>query len=367
MVWPRPERGAQPEKANFFVERSDYSRWWKPTPACAGGRAVSRGRAAAKGGAARRIVRSAPIDLLWSLRRPPPAQIRLHLGAHKTATTHIQVTLAAHRDALAAAGVDVPPTSALRALGFPLRASGDGRSFETASSRRLFGRLNRLRRGAETMVISDERWLSGVPDALAPEPYPELERPLRAMAPLLRRADLRLFLGVRNMATFLPSAYVEALRFFPDTPPFEAVARARRESGASWLGPVRRLKALFPRAPLTIWRYEDYRGRRREILSALCGCDVGKPPDPPEPAATRSPSAEAVAEAEALTRLGLPRKEYLRRAQATLTLRSGGKFAPFAEEERRWFERRYEEDLAALSDMPGVTLLRFPVEAEART
>ena len=40
--------------------------------------------------------------------------IRLHLGAHKTATTHFQRTLGRHRDALLALGVDFVPAGELR-------------------------------------------------------------------------------------------------------------------------------------------------------------------------------------------------------------------------------------------------------------
>ena len=46
---------------------------------------------------------------------PPVSHWRIHIGAHKTATTHLQQTLAAIRARLVEQGIDPIPLAALRA------------------------------------------------------------------------------------------------------------------------------------------------------------------------------------------------------------------------------------------------------------
>src|ERR671915_2577538 len=48
------------------------------------------------------------------LQSGPVRRWRIHIGAHKTATTHLQETLTALRPALAAQGVDYIPNSLVR-------------------------------------------------------------------------------------------------------------------------------------------------------------------------------------------------------------------------------------------------------------
>ena len=48
---------------------------------------------------------------------PPVSNWRIHIGAHKTATTHLQQTLAAIRPRLVEQGIDPIPLAALRASG----------------------------------------------------------------------------------------------------------------------------------------------------------------------------------------------------------------------------------------------------------
>jgi hypothetical protein len=49
--------------------------------------------------------------------RSPVRSWRIHLGAHKTATTHLQETLTAVRPALAERGIDFIPNQRVRGRG----------------------------------------------------------------------------------------------------------------------------------------------------------------------------------------------------------------------------------------------------------
>ena len=112
------------------------------------------------------------------------------------------------------------------------------------------------------------------------------------------------FLSIRSYDTLLPSAYAEIaearaaaagrLRGDPG-----AAARRRRRAGST------SCRASAPRrrrCRSRIWRQEDYRANAQAIMEAVCGCALGALPEISDPTWTRSPSAEAIAAAEALPR-----------------------------------------------------------------
>ena len=65
--------------------------------------------------------------------RPPVRQWRIHLGAHKTATSHLQETLAAVRDDLVGQGVDFIPNPLVRQRNPEARARAEEVTRELAA------------------------------------------------------------------------------------------------------------------------------------------------------------------------------------------------------------------------------------------
>jgi hypothetical protein len=89
---------------------------------------------------------------------PPVRTWRIHLGAHKTATTHLQDTLRAHRAAMLPHGVDYIPREDFGPLGRRYsRPRGWRKMLRSRPLEWQFTReLQRLRRGPDTVLISDE-------------------------------------------------------------------------------------------------------------------------------------------------------------------------------------------------------------------
>ena len=122
--------------------------------------------------------------------RPPVRQWRIHLGAHKTATTHLQETLAAVRDDLAGQGIDFIPSPLVRERNLartlwqrrPIaRLPIVGKARMRARSRAA---LAPLRIGPEVVAFSEEN-IVGVPEHMLMVPlYP------RAAANVGRLASL---------------------------------------------------------------------------------------------------------------------------------------------------------------------------------
>jgi hypothetical protein len=291
---------------------------------------------------------------------PPVRTWRIHLGAHKTATTHLQDTLRAHRAAMLPHGVDYIPREDFGPLGRRYsRPRGWRKMLRSRPLEWQFTReLQRLRRGPDTVLISDEDLLGYSFDQLTTPLY---QRPkcLHLVRALGRTGRMHLFLGIRSLDGLVPSAYAQTLKAVVPEP--DMMARARRalaDDPPSWVDLVDRLRAALPGVPLTVWRYEDYRAHWRAILALYVGRDVGEFPDLPPPPLTVSPSPLAIEKAEALdpslpmkTRIDTVRALYARYPAGP----EHGVYAPLDPDEIDRFRARYAADIDILrTRYPGL-------------
>ena len=276
----------------------------------------------------------------------PIRALRVHLGAHKTATTHLQQALHRHRDALGAADIDflrpVELRPALRAAG-RLAARCPGRAAAGSAPRS-----------------------TGCGPAPAPSRSPRRTCPARSAtsstrsptatsgrgwrrspaSPARRRSAL--FLAIRPFDTLWPSAHAEALRHYPHDP--DRIARLRRIARTrppSWLDVVARLRRACPAAEIRVWRYEDHAAHWRAAAAAFLGRDTGRiaERDPAELARCRPrPRASALAEAVGAR----DRRAAVAAIYAAHPAKAGAPFAPFDADEAAALRRRYDEDVAGL-------------------
>ena len=276
-------------------------------------------------------------------------QLRLHLGAHKTATTHLQRVLTRRTAALARLGVDFVPPEALRPV---LReARGWRHRLLGRTGARLAAAIEARATGLDVLAISDENLLGDISDVLNPRLYPRLARRLAVLAPLAEGREVHLFLAIRPLDRVWASAYAEALRHHRPRPGrLAALEAAAIADPPSWLDPIARLRDTFPRAAVTVWRYEDYRTHGRAIAGLFLGRDPGWLPDLPPPRWTISPGPAGVRAAEQVT---LPMPGNLRRKRiaglyAAHPAAEEGPFAPFGRDAVLRLQERYSADLEAL-------------------
>ena len=298
----------------------------------------------------------------------PVTSWRIHIGAHKTATTAVQEILALMRPQLVARGVDFVDNHAVRASGLAkalfqrrlaTRLPGlRGRAVAGVMARHL----DPLRAGPTTFVLSEEKLMGGSLQVFSDPPYPQLERIVPMLAslsgPLAGGAEVALFLSIRSLDGQMPSAYVQELKFSPPIAGGFANLKARvLARPPSWFDLVRRIRAAAPAVPLKVWRQEDYRRDPAAVLAALCGCDPGPLPAMEDPYWTKSPDLAAVSAAEALPP-DLPRAE--RRARVLEIFRASGdgeRFDPFTAEEKAALRAAYARDLERIEALdPGILL-----------
>ena len=299
-------------------------------------------------------------------KKPPVKVWRIHLGAHKTATTHLQQALVAARPGLRTQGVDFIPLRKLREAGLPAILSQliDAEADRPGRRRALAGALRPLRGKAETVAFSEENLIGLSAHLLrGPNPYPGAGKMVRWLGQLgAGGAEVKLFFAIRSFDALAPSAYAESMRRRHLPGGFDAVRKLMAETPPSWVGLIDRLRKAAPKAELRVWLYEDYAAHARELATLFLGVDPGELDVSRRPQGTATPSAAAVAEAEALPR-GLSKEDRAARsAEIYARLPASGpetKFNPFTDEERARLRARYAQDLDEIERRhPGV-LVRF--------
>ncbi len=254
---------------------------------------------------------------------PRQVEIRFHVGAHKTATTHLQLTLARCRLAPGTRYVS------LKRLRLTL----------TSLVRKGRPRLPWHRWHDGRWLFSDENIIGTTLDS--PRLYPEPARALR----YFMDCQLSVFLCVRSYDTFLPAAYCERL-WRSDPEPFAARLPTRR-----WPDVVRDLRRELPGVPVYVWRYEDYRDNAAGIIQRYAGGAIAAFGPPPQQDPKSGFSGRAVAEAMRLGKVRQRRAKVVQLRQAYPVGADYPRFNPWSDAEQARLQAMYAEDLDALAGL----------------
>ncbi|QCZ92915.1 hypothetical protein FBQ74_05170 [Salinimonas iocasae] len=241
-----------------------------------------------------------------------PKALRIHVGAHKTATTHLQDALKLCKASLELQGICYIPIDAFR---YKLRLLDQNRVFSQQGNwlekrytltSKLFSVVNN---NQQRIVLSEENILGRVTDALYISPYPAPNVDFINYATTY--TDISVFLSIRSFSQIYPAAYATGLKFFPE----EAIRLKHALQEAldkglrpSWVPVVKRLEAQMPRCQLKCWTFERYKSHQTETVSRLLGVSIDDLPAVENPTLTATPGVEAIREAEAQVASGEHRK-----------------------------------------------------------
>ncbi|MEM7702005.1 MAG: hypothetical protein AAF251_08730 [Pseudomonadota bacterium] len=230
--------------------------------------------------------------------------IRIHVGAHKTATTYIQDTLALNQAASAAAGTAIWTRGQFRPA---LAAAITAQRKKQRTSRALFKpylrkrckeSVHALRAFFEAdcdVTISEENLLGYPRDSFSGTIYPRAAQTLNLLRPALEGQRVEIYLALRSYPAFISSLYGEALQHGDHTP-IEGFKRMHRSADGLWPRVVETLSGAFPGSPITVWRYEDFARIEPEILGRLSGLCTDAIIRPAQTDILPSASAEAIRE-----------------------------------------------------------------------
>lgn len=304
-------------------------------------------------------------------RRPGKAardwpRLVLHLGAHKTASTHLQRCIEAQEAALARRGVLYMGPRHLRHAGLRLQRVIEGGAPPAEWRKRIGREVIALFAQADAIVISEENILGVSHDrrmlrdgVLYPDAAPRLDQALRSF----RARGVDLFLGVRDPADFVVSAYGQFL-MAGGRADFDAFRNGADVARLRWAELATRLLAVPGVRGCTLWRYEDYPSCLPQIVAAMLpggqGAAISALEERMQPgfsarahALLRAWQSGELAPPEGATLAGLA-------AEARARFPKGEDepgLAPFPPEVRARSARAYAADLACLARLPGARLI----------
>ncbi len=287
--------------------------------------------------------------------------LSIHLGAHKTASTHLQYSLRQIRDRLHEAGLAYIDPSRLR--GEPLSlswilAQGIGGSNDVAAGQVL----RDLRQGCPDVLISEENILGLTQRnrlfSRRGEFYPRAAERVRHVIALAGGDPAVLYLSLRDPASFIVSAFALQVASGKETD-IEPYLCGRDPAHVDWAGLVRRLRAVEGVSRIVLWRYEDYPALRPRLLERLL--PAGLAPEVPDPPPSNVGLTQAGYEwLLRRTRSGadIDLRILAQRARHRFRPADGHvRLRPFDEGTYARSAQNYARDIAALRTMPSVEFL----------
>jgi hypothetical protein len=196
----------------------------------------------------------------------------LWLGAHKTGTTFLQEALDLSAAALEARGLSYMALD----------------SFRDAYTRPLLyqGRQHPPQPPREGLnLVFDENIPALVQNVLSAEGlYPEIAPRSQRISDYLGLQDPDIYFGIRSYTGFLPSLFCETLKSTQYQPFVRFYLRGIHV--LDWGDLVDRLRRAYPGSRITLYQYEELRGKETRLLSQITGVDLadftipGKPNRP---------------------------------------------------------------------------------------
>lgn len=289
--------------------------------------------------------------------------VSIHLGAHKTATTHLQQSVRRiEQDLLRADRIFLGPDS-LREEPLDLRAllnKPDSMPKRAQMARDL---LRSLRDEHSALTLSDELILGGLRREvmLSGEGsfYCDAALRLGNLLDLLGTRDVDLFLALRAPASFVTSVHGELIRQ-GGTGTLQDYLGDFDAATARWLPLVQRILSVQGQGRLIVWRFEDTADVRDRLLTRMFGADLAAiVPNPPPVRVGLSAAAY-----QHLAQAGRAASQDDRRRQADMALRQHPQRAP--EQRLRLLDdavhersiATYQDDCARIAALPQVDFLR---------
>ncbi|WP_037293938.1 hypothetical protein [Roseobacter sp. CCS2] len=290
-------------------------------------------------------------------------RIAFHIGAHKTATSHLQRSLMRARDALGAQGVQYYGPDHFRLPGNSIQALFAFQPGVEADKpiRPANTQLAMLQKDGHRIVLSEENFIGPLN-----QPHGRgMRHRYKAAGDRLTELstavgqDVDVFLAVRRPTAFINSAYCQML-LGGRVQPVAVFQRRNPLSSVDWVDLVTRLRAAPGVGTLTVWKYEDYGAVFPQIIAGLVGAEAADCVAPRPRRINRGLSTAAVAQVLA-DEGGATAPKVAQAARQMFPIEDGhDPFDGFAPEEHAIGDAAYARQLASIAAMQGVTLLCRP-------
>ncbi|MEM0950195.1 MAG: hypothetical protein AAGK37_22580 [Pseudomonadota bacterium] len=292
------------------------------------------------------------------------AKISVHVGAHKTASTHFQKMLRRNEDRLRASGTTVLLPRELRKGAIPMQkiAAGALKSDPVAIDAGSAAFWDAIA-GASNVLLSDENMLGSAHNMSMRKIgkfYPDGHVRLHRLLSGLGISEATVFLAIRDPAHFFVSAYSQRVTSRGYVR-FDSFLGELDVCTIYWSEFVERMKTCPGVGRLVVWRYEDYPNIAPVVLREMLPEEVAETIDLKGRVTHSGLSAAAHLKIELAERSGTSLSSAdIRVIRAALPKGDAGPgYMPFDVNLLHDSARYYEEDLADIARLPGVTLLGY--------
>ncbi|WP_116598566.1 hypothetical protein [Primorskyibacter marinus] len=283
-------------------------------------------------------------------------RITFLIGAHKTATTHLQRSLQASAKPLMDRGIAAIGPMPLGADLIPFAELAGKRTDHAFLQMVAEAFLSKYCDDAPHALLMNENIMG----QLRPKPllrgnrlYAPAPDRLERLCALFPDHDLDFGMAIRNPADFLVSAWGEDMKggtFYP----FRDYIRGVDLSRLGWADLVIRLQRATDGRPFTIWQYEEYPAMVPALLKHLLGEEAASQVHLKDGRLNPGLSADAVA---LLRKGGDAGQQAFKAAQAAFPKSATHPaFDPWDAATRQCFNASYARDIAAIRALPGVTI-----------
>ncbi len=289
-----------------------------------------------------------------------PIKISLHLGAHKTASTHLQKTIVENLEILTQNDIRFFGPSDLRGekkrlqtrLGFG-KKSGTLPAGVSGSDR-----LREMADGAGRVIISEENLLGPTFKPKSKRPtsfYHDADLIVEDFTRAAQDAQFSLFLAVRNPADFLVSLYSQYLLSHAPLS-YAAFCETASWHHVNWPNLIQRLRGVPGVKHVYVWQYEEYPRVLVPVMRRMLRWKLGKLVEPIETRLHQGLSGAAVSHALAHPE---DRSQAGKNARELFPIGDANpRFDPLSPGERAQSAQKYADDLAAIEALENVTVLR---------
>lgn len=196
--------------------------------------------------------------------------IRIHIGVHRTASGHLRRVLRQNAALLESEGVVLAKADVTeRAFATAIRALREG----TGAPAVRETLLDTITDGktAKRIVMIDPNISGSLLRPMGREYfYPRVGVTIARIVSALGDVPVRIFAGLRNPATYIPSCYGAQQGHSPELS-FRDFISETNLPGLRWSDFLHRAQMKKTDLGLTVWRYEDYPRIWRNVAQALTG------------------------------------------------------------------------------------------------
>jgi len=180
-------------------------------------------------------------------------KIKLHIGAHKTATTHIQKVLEINRALLLKEKVNLTLRSDSQRKFYKSLLS----CIDEKKKNNISGMLEEKPKEG-LWLISDED-ISGTSYQLKlfPHIYPTLQKRLSCIKNTFPNDTIEVYFSIRSYENYYRSTYLEVVRN-KGYMPFLDYYNKEQYKNNSWVKVIEQIVSVIPESQISLWRYEDF-------------------------------------------------------------------------------------------------------------